>query len=89
MANERLQRAHSDLEDELVGSPRNSKIMSSQEDTSPCRESEVENNQTHLSASDKNIGHAIRELRSPTHKEGETQDDYDNRLAASSRLRLE
>ena len=35
MANEHLQRARSDLEGELVCSPRNSKEMSSQEDTSP------------------------------------------------------
>jgi len=42
MANERLQRARSDLEDELASSPRNSKELSSQEDTSPRRERDGE-----------------------------------------------
>jgi hypothetical protein len=39
--------------------------------------------------SDENIRQVICDLRTPTHREGETQDEYNTCLAASSRLCLE
>jgi hypothetical protein len=39
--------------------------------------------------SDENIRQAIRNLCTPTHREGEIQDKYNTCLAASSRLGLE
>jgi len=81
IANDRLQRARKELEDERSRSPRNSKSTSSPE-------AEKDNLQHH-SASDENIRQAIRDLCTPTHRDGETRDEYDHRLVASSRLRLE
>ena len=81
IANNRLQRARIELEDERSCSPRNSKSTSS-----PEVEKE---NQQHRSVSDENIQQVIRDLRTPTHREGETQDEYNTCLAASSRLCLE
>jgi hypothetical protein len=80
-ANDCLQQACSELEDERSCSPQNSKSMSS-----PEVEKE---NQQHRSVSDENIRQAIHDLRTPTHREGETQDEYNTCLAASSRLCLE
>ena len=51
-------------------------------------EAEKENHQHH-SVSDENIRQAICNLRTPTHREGEMQDEYNTCLAASSRLCLE
>ena len=76
-----LQRACIELKDERSRSPQNSKSTSS-----PEVEKE---NQQHRSASDENIRQAIRDLRTPTHREGKTQDEYNTHLAASSRLCLE
>jgi hypothetical protein len=79
--NDPLQRACDELEDECSRSPRNSKSTSSPE-------AEKENHQHH-SVSDENIQQAIHDLRTPTHREGETQDEYNICIAASSRLYLE
>jgi hypothetical protein len=43
----------------------------------------------HTRVPDENISQAICNLHTPTHREGESQHEYDARIAASSRFNLE